>query len=110
MSSPSLRLQDVERNHGVLRAGKGWAGQFIDSSAAKDRDHGPLRLRPDGMGRTPGLTVAGMVRGEADVEPDRSFDGFHNLEHGCRSVCVTQLEPAGVSSVREDESCPRQVL
>ena len=90
--------------HGSLVRQKGYGGvsQHLEKSG--------LRLGPDAVGGTPALASAGVVAGEAQVEPDWPLDGLDHLQDRCGAMEFFEFEPAGVAAMGDDETGAGQIL
>ena len=69
--------------------------QVGDVGVLEHLEQGGLGVGPDTVGGTPSLAGAGMIAGQAEVQPDWPLDGFHHLQHRGCAVPLVQFEPAG---------------
>ena len=69
-----------------------------------------LCVGPNAMGRTPALARAGVVAGEAEIQPDRPLDGLDHLQDGGGAVQFLQLEPAGIAPMGDHQPGTGKIL
>jgi len=84
--------------------------QLLDGCAFQDLGHGALRIGPHRMSGAPALAVADVIAGEAEIEVNRAFDGFHHLQDGDGLGCRRELKPTSISAVGDNQTRARQAL
>ena len=57
-----------------------------DAGLAQDAEEGGLGVGPDAMRGAPRLTGTGVAAGQADIQTNGPFDGFHHIEDGSIAV------------------------
>src|SRR5205814_2316872 len=85
------RLDESAIHTAINRVGDA-EGEDVDGSAAEYGSQGVLCFGPNGVGGAPILAGTADVAIQADVEVDRTFDGFHHLEQGGAAVAFLEFE------------------
>src|ERR1019366_8533318 len=67
-------------------------------------------LSPYAVGRTPALTGARVVAGQAQVEPDGALHRLDHFQDGRGTVQFLQLKPAGVAAMGDHQAGTCQIL
>ena len=91
-----------------LRARLG--GKIGDYRARQTVEHGLLGAFPNRVCWAPGLSRAGPLGNEAEVEEERPVDGLYDLAHGGFATLGQDFKTARVAPAREDEIGTREGL
>jgi len=81
--------------------------QVVDSGFPENFQHGALGVGPNRVGRTRTPSHAGLFRGEAEVQANRTLDGFHHIQKRHLLPRHRQFKPSGISPV--DTTRPARV-